>query len=563
MLGGMNMGKKAAFFALSASIALVLGLNTGPGFVLANDQPSSKNSEKEVVVVYKNVKGKEAAVENSQDVEHQFKSIPAVSVTADKQDVSKLESNPNIAYVEENVPFKIADADENFHTLSTSHIAYSNEKAWDMQTINALNAWKNGITGKGVKIAVIDSGIAPHSDLNIAGGVSTVDYTSSYKDDNGHGTHVAGIIGAKRNGIGIAGVAPDAKIYAVKALDKDGYGNLQDIAEALDWAIANKMDIINMSFGTSTDSKILHDLVDKAYKSGILLVAAGGNNGNSSGTGDTVEYPAKYSSVVAVSSLNSTKNRSSFSATGPEIEISAPGENIVSTYLNGNYAVGSGTSMAAPHVAGMLALLKQMHPNEKNSQLRSDMENAALDLGKKGKDNWFGYGMIFYHQPPLSAKSENEIVLAKLKAAQQAVELAEKNRSKQYVDAAQQAINNLDNGEEKNQLQKRLDAVKKSLSDEAQKLVTYVEHHRSQANVQRALKAVANLPESTEKTNLLKRINKVQYLINFQQAIKYVNLTQAYKKKSYKTIAQAYINKLPKGSEKTMLQKRLNAVRVR
>ncbi len=543
-LGEYKMKKKTAFYALSLSVSLALGLNVGSGIASANDQPSSQKGEKEVVVVYKNMKGKEAAIENSHDVEHQFKSIPAVSVTADKQDVRQLESNPNIAYVEENVPFQLADS--SFQTLSTKRAVSSNEKTWDMQAINASKAWENGVTGKGVKIAVIDTGIAPHSDLNIAGGVSTVDYTSSYKDDNGHGTHVAGIIGAKRNGIGIAGVAPDAQIYAVKALDKNGNGNLQDIAEALDWAIANKMDIINMSFGTSTDSKILHDLVDKAYKSGILLVAAGGNNGNSSGTGDTVEYPAKYNSVVAVSSLNSNKNRSVFSATGPEIEVSAPGENIVSTYLNGEYAVGSGTSMAAPHVAGMLALLKQMHPNELNSQLRAEAEKEAMDLGKKGKDDWYGYGMVFYHPLNVSSKSASETVQAKLKIAQQAVESAEKNRTKKYVDAAQQAINSLDNGADKTQLQKRLDAVKKSLSDQAQKLVSYVEHHRSHANVEKALQAISNLPAGAEKNNLLTRINKVQYLINLQQAQKYVNLTQKYKKKSYKSVAQSYIEHFAK-----------------
>ncbi|AKP45704.1 S8 family peptidase [Bacillus smithii] len=555
------MKKKTAFYALLLSVSLALGLNVESGIASANDQPSSQKGEKEVVVVYKNMKGKEAAIENSHDVEHQFKSIPAVSVTADKQDVRQLESNPNIAYVEENVPFQLADS--SFQTLSTSRAVSSNEKTWDMQAINASKAWENGVTGKGVKIAVIDTGIASHSDLNIPGGVSTVDYTSSYKDDNGHGTHVAGIIGAKRNGIGIAGVAPDAQIYAVKALDKNGNGNLQDIAEALDWAIANKMDIINMSFGTSTDSKILHDLVDKAYKSGILLVAAGGNNGNSSGTGDTVEYPAKYSSVVAVSSLNSNKNRSVFSATGPEIEVSAPGENIVSTYLNGEYAVGSGTSMAAPHVAGMLALLKQMHPNELNSQLRAEAEKEAMDLGKKGKDDWYGYGMVFYHPLNVSSKSASENVQAKLKIAQQAVASAEKYRTKKYVDAAQQAINSLDNGADKTQLQKRLDAVKKSLSDQAQKLVSYVEHHRSHANVEKALQAISNLPAGAEKNNLLTRINKVQYLINLQQAQKYVNLTQKYKTKSYKSVAQSYISKLPKGSEKTRLQKRLNSMQVR
>lgn len=122
------------------------------------------------------------------------------------------------------------------------------------------------LDGKKVKVAVIDSGIYPHDDLSIAGGYSAVSYTSSYKDDNGHGTHVAGIIAAKHDGYGIDGIAPDVRLYAVKALDRKGAGDLKSLLKAIDWSIANKMDIINMSLGTNADSKILHDAVDKAYK---------------------------------------------------------------------------------------------------------------------------------------------------------------------------------------------------------------------------------------------------------------------------------------------------------
>ncbi|WP_416827569.1 GW domain-containing glycosaminoglycan-binding protein [Ectobacillus polymachus] len=358
-------------------------------------QEMQQNKEQTVLVVYKNQEGKNTVLKNSKNIERQFESVPAVSAKVDQTDIANLKNNPNIADVEPNVTIKLQDFPSKVVKVQTTTVTNGQDSQWDIQDVQAPQAWQAGLTGKGIKVGVIDSGIAPHSDLNVAGGVSEVSYTTSYADDNGHGTHVAGTIGATGNGM-VQGVAPDVQLYAIKVMDSTGTGTLQDIIAGLDWAIQNNMDIVNLSLGTDTDSPLLHNMIDEAFNRGILLVASAGNNGNATGTGDTIMYPAKYSSAISVGSIDQDLNRSSFSATGQELEVSAPGSDILSTYLNNGYAIGSGTSMAAPHVAGVLALLKQKYPSMTNIQLRQELDKDAKDLGIVGKDTQFGYGLAEY-----------------------------------------------------------------------------------------------------------------------------------------------------------------------
>jgi len=352
-------------------------------------------TEKEYIVVYKNTNGKQAVMKGSKKVEHEFKHVKAMKVEAKPSQMNKLKKDKNIAYVEENIKVSIANHDfkvlNNVQTKSTGQVP-AEESQWDIQAMDMSDAWNEGFTGKGIKVAVIDSGISPHAELDIRGGVSTVDYTKSWYDDNGHGTHVAGSIGAKRDGNGLVGVAPDSEIYAVKAMDSEGNGYLNDIIEGIEWAIQNDMDIINLSLGTSVNSKIFEDMVNKAYANGILLVGANGNDG----VGTPVNYPAKYNNVIAVSSVDSNLNISAFSSTGTETEFSAPGGEVVSTYLNGQYAISSGTSMASPHVAGFLAVLKEKNPNMSNDQLRKELQKYVVDLGNTGRDAYYGYGFLKY-----------------------------------------------------------------------------------------------------------------------------------------------------------------------
>jgi len=230
--------------------------------------------------------------------------------------------------------------------------------------------------------------------LTISGGASFSTVTSSYADDNGHGTHVAGIIGARNNSIGTVGIAHEASIYAVKALEANGSGSLSSIIAGIDWSITNDMDVINLSLGTTSPSTTLQQVVDRANNAGILVVAAAGNNGRADGTGDLVNYPARYSSAIAVAATDINNNRASFSATGSTVEVAAPGVSINSTLANGGYGQMSGTSMATPYVAGNLALMKQAFPTLSSSQLRTKLSQDSIDLGTAGRDTWFGNGLV-------------------------------------------------------------------------------------------------------------------------------------------------------------------------
>ena len=265
--------------------------------------------------------------------------------------------------------------------------------SWGYDAINIQESKNLGYTGKGVKIGIIDTGIkVDHPDLHIAGGKSFVDGSTSYNDDKGHGTHVAGIIAALDNGIGAVGVAPDAQIYAIKALDSSGYGNQSDIIKGIDWAIEQQMDIINLSVTSSTATYLLEEAVRKAYDQGILIVAASGNAQYSFAAGQGVLYPARFSTVLAVGSVgtvDSQLQRSSFSYFGPELDFVAPGEDIYSTYIGVNsnqYALETGTSMAAPFVSGVAALYLEAYPLLTIDGIQARMESSAYDLGDAGRD---------------------------------------------------------------------------------------------------------------------------------------------------------------------------------
>ncbi|WNS79523.1 S8 family serine peptidase [Domibacillus sp. DTU_2020_1001157_1_SI_ALB_TIR_016] len=312
------------------------------------------------------------------DVIDAFEQVAAASIEIPEDSIDELQKSPSVKHVEEDILIHLSEQIED----------------WGIQATNIPSAWNSGFTGQGVKVAVIDSGIAPHSDLAVAGGVSTVGYTTSYNDDQGHGTHVAGIIGARNNNFGVKGAAYESELYAVKAFDQNGEAYLSDLIEGIDWSISNGMDIINLSSGTQIESAVLHSVIDRAYASGLLIVAAAGNDGAPDGLEDTVDFPARYSSVIGVGAVDSYFNRAPFSSTGPAVEVAAPGVRILSTYLGNQYAYMSGTSMAAPYVTGELVLLKQAYPRLTIEELRQVLIEHTRDLGSAGRDPFFGYGFI-------------------------------------------------------------------------------------------------------------------------------------------------------------------------
>lgn len=240
---------------------------------------------------------------------------------------------------------------------------------WGLSRIKADLAW-NKSTGSAVKVAVIDTGIEKtHADLqgNLKGGVLIIrsgkyarKSINDWSDDHGHGTHVAGTIGAVNNSIGVVGVAPQAYLYGVKVLDSTGSGYLSDIIGGLQWSIDNKMNVVNMSLGTTSNVQSFNDAVRAANEAGITQVAAAGNSGPYS---NSVNYPARYPETIAVAASGIDSDGkdyiADFSSRGSEIDITAPGVSILSTSKGGGYTLLSGTSMAAPHVAGVVALLLQ------------------------------------------------------------------------------------------------------------------------------------------------------------------------------------------------------------
>ncbi|MBI2042231.1 MAG: S8 family peptidase [Candidatus Nealsonbacteria bacterium] len=273
---------------------------------------------------------------------------------------------------------------------------------WGVDRIDADLAWATS-RGSGVNVAIIDTGIdKDHADLigNLKGGVNFVSKSpvkpadpNKWDDDNGHGTHVAGIVAAADNEIGIIGTAPEANLWAVKVLDRNGSGYVSDVIDGINWAVDNGMQVVNMSLGSGSDVQALHDAVDAAYAAGVVLIAAAGNSGDGDGSTNEVIYPAKYSSVIAVAATASDDSTPTWSSEGEEVELAAPGVSIRSTWNDGLYNTISGTSMASPHVSGVVALILEdsvLSPTE----VRAMLQATADDLGAEGHDNFYGYGLV-------------------------------------------------------------------------------------------------------------------------------------------------------------------------
>ena len=328
-------------------------------------------------------------------INYTYTLVPAIAASIPEAALQGLSRNPKVLLIEPDV---------------TVYAIGELEDSWGVQQIGAAPAVHNsGNTGANVKVAVIDSGIDyNHRDLkdNYVRGYDFVNKDNDPMDDNGHGTHVAGTIAAAWDGSGVVGVAPDAKIYALKVLNASGSGYFSDIIAALQWCVDNGIQVTNNSYGSSGDpGATTKAAFDNAYAKGIIHIAAAGNNGTVPGKGDNVGYPARYASVVAVAATDRSNNRASFSSTGPDVELAAPGVGIKSTVPGGGYASYSGTSMASPHVAGAAALVIKSGITAPDS-IRAILQSNALDLGKSGHDPLYGFGLV---DVAFTAKPDEEI----------------------------------------------------------------------------------------------------------------------------------------------------------
>lgn len=259
---------------------------------------------------------------------------------------------------------------------------------WGLQTIKAPLAWDTTHGSSSALIAIVDTGIdGSHPDLEskIAGRANFT--TDADADDNGHGSHVAGIAAAAtNNSIGVAGVGYDARLLSVKVLDYSGSGYYSWVANGITWAADNGAKVINLSLGGSFSSSLLQDAVNYAWNKGVVIVAAAGNNGNT-----LPSYPGYYANAIAVAATDSNDVKASWSNYGSWVALAAPGVNILSTYPGG-YAYLSGTSMATPFVSGLAGLVFGEHPGWTNTQVKNKIEQSADAIS--GTGTYWKYGRI-------------------------------------------------------------------------------------------------------------------------------------------------------------------------
>jgi thermitase len=264
---------------------------------------------------------------------------------------------------------------------------------WNLPAVDTELGWAITKGSKDIIVGIVDTGVdLDHPDLKdqLVSGFNVVNAEALPMDDVGHGTHVAGVIGAiVNNRLGVAGMSWYNKIMPVKALDQTGAGSTYAVAQGIIWATDHGAKVINMSLGNYADANFLHDAIRYAYDHDVVLIAASGND-NSEQPG----FPAAYPEVFAVAAADAHRNKASFSNYGDYIDVAAPGVNIASTYPHNQYASLSGTSMASPHVTALAALIRSVNPRLTNREVMQIMRDTATDAGPVGKDKYFGYGII-------------------------------------------------------------------------------------------------------------------------------------------------------------------------
>ncbi|MBI4129962.1 peptidase S8 [Candidatus Roizmanbacteria bacterium] len=317
--------------------------------------------------------------------------------------IEKYRQNPQVEYAEPNF---LATA-----FLTPNDPYYNNQ--WNLKKVGVEEAYDIA-KGGGTLIAVIDTGVDnTHSDLSglVIEGYNTIDGNTNTFDDHGHGTHVAGIASAQTdNSNGVASISYQATILPVKVLTKEGYGTYDDVSEGIVFAADKGARIVNLSLGGSSDSETLKRAVRYAQSKGSMLVAAAGNNGN-----DALVYPAAYSGVLAVSASDQNDNLASFSSYGSNIFVASPGVSITSSVPGSTYKQYSGTSMAAPHLAGLLVLALSAEPSLSNADLIDQVKQNAEKVGgysydANGWNAYFGYGRISAGKTLAALASDDMII---------------------------------------------------------------------------------------------------------------------------------------------------------
>jgi subtilisin family serine protease/5-hydroxyisourate hydrolase-like protein (transthyretin family) len=289
----------------------------------------------------------------------------------------------DVRYITENIKMQALDDPEVTGDISVN--MHDNQR-WHYEMINAPEAWNITTGSSNVRMAVLDTGIdSNHPNLQnlVDTSLGRSFVGGDAEDRQGHGTHVAGTVASYGS---VSGVMQDASLVSVKVLGDDGSGTLYGIQEGILYAADINSDVMNMSLGGGGYNQGMNDAVQTAVDAGTIVVAASGNDSAAS-----ISYPAAYSGAIAVGSVTSSGARSSFSNYGDGLELMAPGSNIYSTYPNGQYRTLSGTSMAAPHVAGVAGLMRSVNPDISVSEARTILTDTAQNAGSFYE---YGYGIV-------------------------------------------------------------------------------------------------------------------------------------------------------------------------
>lgn len=247
---------------------------------------------------------------------------------------------------------------------------------WGIKRVNAPQVWPI-LRGSGVRVGVLDTGIDrthPELSARVKGGVDLVEGKNPFLDLNGHGTHVSGTIAASLNKEGVAGVAPDVSLYSIRAFGADGSAFTSDIIRGINWAIENKMDVLNMSFGSQQGSVAEKRAIQTAYQAGIFMVASAGNSGGG------VDYPGRYPEVVAVGAIGKNNRVPAFSNRGKYLDFVEPGVKVLSTWPGGSFRRLSGTSMSAAHLSGIAALYRARYRGRSPDEIYQLLKKASVRL---------------------------------------------------------------------------------------------------------------------------------------------------------------------------------------
>jgi len=391
-MNSRNAGSKTLSVLIGWAIVFTSLLT--PAFANTEASPSVKLSEtgEYIVKLRENaarMSVKKKAQENGAAFLREKKDYMLIKVSkvTEKRALSLLASDPGIAYVEPNIRLT------KYSTVSDPGFP----DQWGLDAADVPEAWEKVTGTSEVTVAVVDTGVDyTHPDL--AGRVDTehdfdyVNFDDDAMDDQGHGTHVAGIIAAKADEQGVVGVAgkTNVRILPLKVLDQQGVGDMFDVAMAIMDAADLGASVINLSLGGEGTSQYLTDAVSYAMEKGALVVAAAGNDAKNADT----YIPASIPGVVTVSAVNDSLTLTDFSNYGSSVDLAAPGQEILSTWPGGQYAEADGTSQAAPFVSGVAALLKVQESDLTVAEMTQRLTSSATDLGVAGRDTLYGRGLV-------------------------------------------------------------------------------------------------------------------------------------------------------------------------